>query len=161
MTKKLVYVLLMSLIVSCQTNSKKEEVDMNNFDLPIQKKHNENNIVGFACYEDGSTSKPVEIFSTILANKDYKKVKNKLEKTWPAEKFLATVICEKLVEKKLIILSESELHLIKKNKISKEEVETCSGCTNNDEVTLKDLFSNNKKYLMDQFYQWFKINLKT
>lgn len=159
MTKFVLYSFLLCSILGCQTETKRQEnrIEHDESTLPPPpKNYDPNNIIGFACYEAGSMSNSVESFSKLLQNKDYNSVKDRLEKESPADRFLATFLCEKLFEKNLITLSSKELSQIDRNKKSSELVVICSGCTNEDELTMKELFSPQKNYCMDELEEWFK-----
>ena len=140
--KKTFVLLLICTIFSCQ---KLQEIN------DIQK---ENGLVGFACQFAGVESKPVENITIILQNKDFYSIKKKLWSVSTAEKYLATIACERLDEKSKIKLTKNELNQIEINKSSDEEVSICEGCANREELTLNELFSSKGSFLSIPIEEW-------
>lgn len=159
MKKLIILIFILNLIFACQTEKQGQE-NVDDIDQsalpPPPKSYDRNNTIGFACYESGVMSNPVKSFSKILDNKDYNSLKSKLEKASPADKYLATFLCENLYERNLITLTLKELSQIDRNKNSEEFVTICSGCTNEDELTLKELFKSEENYLSDDLEEWLK-----
>ena len=77
-----------------------------------------------------------------------------------AEKFLATVSCEKLQQKKMIYLTKEELKQMEINKKSNEIVSTCSGCTNSEKMTLNELFTTENNYIKEETEDWLNEMIK-
>jgi hypothetical protein len=150
MTKQIYFLLIICLIFGCQ---KHEKIDDKIITIKLPKR-DKNNIVGFACFHAGSKSEPVKKISEILKNKNYKNLKGKLYNENPAEKYLATIACEKLEKKNLIKLTEMEFAQIKINKTSEEKVTICSGCTNEEELSMKDMFTSKQNFLADSAEEW-------
>lgn len=96
----------------------------------------------------------------ILKSKDYTTLKVKLYDESPAEKYLATIACEKLETKKLIKLTENEFAQIKINKTSEEKVTLCGGCTNEEELSLKQMFTSKKNFLAGSVEEWINEIIK-
>ena len=71
-----------------------------------------------------------------------------------------SAIKEKLENKKLIKLTEKELVQITINKASEEKVAICAGCTNGEELTLKEMFSSEKNFLADSAEEWLNEMIK-
>ena len=160
MNKQILFYLLIFLCFSCKEEQKEEVIQKTKvIKLPPKKITDENNVIGFACYYSGRKSKAVNKFSEILSKKDYSIIKGSLKATNIADKYLATAICEKLSQKKLINLTEEELNQIKKNKNSSEKVSTCAGCTNDETMTLKELLLE-KNYITEETEEWLNEMLK-
>ena len=157
--KKNILLLFLCLSISCQqkpvSKGTKNTVDDLQIPHPLEK-IDYNNVIGFACYESGSMTKPVKFFYDLIHNKNYVKVKEKLYSSVPAEKYLATILCEKLENKKSLKITIQEENQIKNNKSSKELVLTCTGCTNSDEVVLSDLLKFEQNYFTEQLEEWLK-----
>lgn len=118
------------------------------------------NLVGFACSEGGSESNIVRQFSEFLIGKDYPSIRSKLFSANPGEKYLATVVCQRLYQKQFIELSKKELKQIKSNKSSKDVVSICSGCTDWNKLTIQELFKSDRNFLKDRTEQWLKEMIK-
>lgn len=161
MKKQILFYLLIFVLFGCKNEQKEEVIQKTEvIKLPPRKiERDENNLIGFACYYSGQKSKPVKKFSEILLKKDYSIIIENLKAKNIADKYLATAICEKLSEKKLINLSEDELNQIKMNKNSSEKVSTCAGCTNDVTMTLKELFLE-KNYIMEETEEWLNKMIK-
>jgi len=160
--KQIIFLLIIFIPFSCkkqQENSSEKEVLVK---LPPlrQKVIDKNTLIGFACYYAGSKSNSVNKISEILKYENYKDLKAKLFEINPAEKYLATVACEKLEQKNLIILTEKESNQIKVNKFSKEKVTICSGCTNEEELTLKEMFYSEDNFLSESTEEWLNKMIK-
>ncbi|NHM03643.1 hypothetical protein [Flavobacterium celericrescens] len=161
MKKQVLFYLLIFVLFSCK-NEHKEEVLQKNQVIklpPRQIKIDKNNLIGFACFYSGKKSEPVEKFTEILLKKDYSNIIKNLKAKNIADKYLATAICEKLSQKKLINLTEEELNQIKMNKNSSEKVSTCAGCTNNKTMTLKELLLE-KNYISEETEEWLNKIIK-
>ena len=161
MNKLILFYLLIFVLFSCKKEQKLEVIQkIEVIKLPPRKiEIDENNLIGFACYYSGRKSEPVKKFSEILLKKDYSIIKENLKSTNIADKYLATAICEKLSQKKLINLTEEELNQIKKNKNSSEKVSTCAGCTNDEKMTLKELLVE-KSYITEETEEWLNKMIK-
>jgi hypothetical protein len=161
MTKKIVFYLLIFLSFSCKKETNQELTTENKIiRLPPKIIIDENTVIGFACYNSGKKSEPVKKFSKILVEKKYPIILKELNSINIADKYLATVICEKLLKKKLINLTEKEINQIKKNKNSNESVNTCAGCTNQEKMTLKELFTAEKNYIAEETEDWLNEMIK-
>ena len=162
--KQILFLLIVFIAFSCQKQQEKNNAKVNIENIPPppppRKVIDEKNMIGFACYHAGSKSKPVEKISEILKNKNYTTLKVKLYDVSPAEKYLATVACEKLEAKKLIKLTEKEFAQIKINKASDEKVTLCGGCTNEEELTLKEMFTSEENFLVDSVEEWINEMIK-
>lgn len=156
MIKQIYFLLIISLMFACQ---KQEKIDTKIITIKLPKR-DKNNIIGFACFYAGTKSEPVKKISEILKNKNYTTLKAKLYDVNPAEKYLATVACEKLETKKLIKLTEQEFAQIKINKESDEKVTLCGGCTNEEELTLKEMFTSKENFLADSVEKWINEMIK-
>jgi len=153
--KQILFLFIVFITFSCQKQQEKNNSKVTIVKLaPPQKVIDEKTLIGFACYYAGSKSKPVKKISEILKSKNYTTLKVKLYDVSPAEKYLATVACEKLETKKLIKLTEKQFAQIKINKASEEKITLCGGCTNEEELTLKQMFSSEENFLADSVEEW-------
>ena len=138
-------ILFIALIFfSCKNNKEVENENLKKelIDLPVQIKIiDENNLVGFACYYSGRRSEPVEKITEILERKNYNELKKKISSEKPAEKYLATFACIKLLKNEIIELDQNELNQIEENKKSDLKIDFCGGCTNNENYKISELFS--------------------
>ena len=161
MTKQILFYLLIFVIFGCK-NEHKEEVLQKNQVIKLPPRQiiiDKKNLIGFACFYSGKKSEPVEKFTEILLKKDYSNIIKNLKATNIADKYLATAICEKLLQKKLINLTEEELNQIEMNKNSSEKVNTCVGCTNKETMTLKELLLE-KNYISEETEEWLNKMIK-
>lgn len=155
--KQILLLLITFITFSCkkqQENRSAKEVMVQLHPPPPPKVIDKNTLIGFACYYAGSKSNSVKKVSEILKNKNYTNLKTKLYDVNPAEKYLATVACEKLEKKNLIKLTEEEFTQIKVKKSSKEKVTICSGCTKEEELTLKNMFYSEDNFLSNSTEEW-------
>ena len=83
-----------------------------------QDEVDKNEMVGFACYFEGSESKTVEKFAKKLKSENYKWIAKKLNAENNAEKYMSVIILEKLTELDKYKLNQTELNLIAKIKKS-------------------------------------------
>lgn len=123
------------------------------------RKIDENSLIGFACYSSGRKSKPVTEINKLLLSKDYSGIREKLYSKSVAERYLATVVCQRLEQKKTLSLTQTDQHQIEKNKNSDEKITICSGCTNEEEMRMKALFSS-ETFLSDYLKDWLNEMLK-
>jgi hypothetical protein len=158
--KQILFLFIFFLVFSCQKQQEKNTTEIITVKLPPRKVIDEKTLIGFACYYAGSKSNSVKNVSEILKNKNYANLKLKLYDVNPAEKYLATVACEKLETKKLIKLTEQEFAQIKINKESDEKVTLCGGCTNEEELTLKEMFTSKEIFLADSIEEWINEMIK-
>lgn len=161
--KQILFLFIVFIAFSCQKQEEKNNKKVTIVKLlppPPPKVIDEKTLVGFACDHAGSKSKPVIQISEILKSKNYITLKVKLYDISPAEKYLATVACEKLNTKKIIKLTEKEFTQIKINKTSEEKVTICSSCTNKEELTLKQMFTSKDNFLADSVEEWINNMIK-
>ena len=160
--KTLLILITISVSLSCQEQEKIKEVQTKRADISIQSKSvkSDDNLIGFACFEDGRKSQSVELFSELLTKKDYTGIRNRLVNKNPAEKYLASIVCLKLQEKKMIELTTEEKKQIKSNKRSFDLVTICSGCTDWEERTILELFQPNHTFLKEEIEVWLKEMIK-
>lgn len=112
--------------------------------LSAQKRFDNKEMVGFACFFAGTPSKTIKIYIQKLNNKNYKWISKQLKSKNKAEQFMSVITLEKLTELKKYKLNETEMKLISKIKKSEELVSVCAGCTYFQKVKLKTLFTNEK-----------------
>ena len=156
MIKLILLLSVISISANCNTHKRTEEnqKQIEEFPPPPARKIDKDNLIGFACYYSGSMSDPVKMFSNFLRKKDYKSIRKKLHDASPAERYLSTVTCERLLHKGLIKLTDTELNQIAKNKESKALISICSGCTSQEELTMQELFYSEKNFLSDNTKNW-------
>ena len=116
-----------------------------------------NEMVGFACYFEGSQSKTVQKVTNKLNNKNYKAISKILTSDNNAERFMAVITLEKLAELKKYDLNETEKKLISEIKQSDELVSICSGCTYFEKVSLKEILTEKNKLFAQN---WLNRNFK-
>jgi hypothetical protein len=163
MTKQILTLILFFSFFSCkkaETEKIKQETEKENIKIPPRIIIDYDNLIGFACYNSGKKSDPVKKISEILKKKEYKIIIKKLTEKNVAEKFLATVSCEKLQQKKMIYLTKEELKQMEINKKSNEIVSTCSGCTNSEIMTLNELFTTENNYIKEETEDWLNEMIK-
>lgn len=158
--KQILLLLIIFIVFSCQKQLENNNTKATIVKLPPRKLINEKTLIGFACYYAGSKSKPVKKITEILKSKNYTTLKVKLYDESPAEKYLATIACEKLETRKLIKLTENEFAQIKINKASEEKVTLCGGCTNEEELSLKQMFTSKENFLADSVEEWINEIIK-
>jgi len=88
-----------------------------------------NNTIGFMCGGAGSSTPIVNRAYNLLEEKKYEEITSMLFSKNPAENFLAVILCEKLKENGVLILSEKQAKRIAKLYKSNKKVEVCGGCT--------------------------------
>lgn len=118
-------------------------------------------MIGFGCYSNGRQSETVEKFDELLEEKKYNDFIYFLSSENNAEKALATFICEKLNKLKKIELTLENLEQIEKIKNSDELVSVCSGCTYFEKIPIKNLFSKEEKFLLEDYGNfWIEQSVK-
>lgn len=143
---------------SCKNTDKVEKVavatelvvpdfDTDNFD--------EKTLVGFGCSYDGQPSEAVQSITKILQARKYADLLKKISSDRPAEKYLATFACLKLLKKKKIELDCNQLAQMAANEKSDLLVYFCAGCTQNGKYKLSQLFSE-KNGFTREVEDWFK-----
>ena len=108
------------------------------FSSNAQKK----DMLGFTCYYGGTPSNSVIIIDSLVGTSNFQTIKKNLNSRKGSIQFLAIVICEYLVKIEKDSLSESEIKIIKKAYSSKKKISVCSGCTNFDQIELKELLND-------------------
>jgi len=101
-----------------------------------------NNTIGFMCGGAGSPTPIVNRVYNLLEEKKYEEITSMLFSKNPAENFLAVILCEKLKENGVLILSEKQSKRIAKLYKSNKKVEVCGGCTFMGFVKLSLLLNN-------------------
>lgn len=109
-----------------------------------QNKINREEIIGFACYEGGSSSAIVNDITFDIDSGNFKKVIRKLNSKISAERFMAVIVSERLSELNKYELSDREKDLIKEAYESEDFVSVCSGCSYFDSNPLKSLLLKEK-----------------
>lgn len=156
---KNIYIVLLLLLINfgCKNNNEfeKENLEKELIKLPPPpKKIDENSLVGFTCYYSGRKSKPVENITEIIENKKFEQLKKKIISNKPAEKYLATFACIKLLEKGIIKLNKDELNQIIENKLCDVEIYFCGGCTEAESYKLSKLLSEKTEFT-SEVENWF------
>jgi len=111
--------------------------------------------IGFACGEGGEGTALVDEFAKLITDKNYKQLRAGLYSPNPGVVYLATISCEKLAEERLIKLNGEELEQIEKNRHKSDTIYTCSGCTNSEYFTVKQLLSDTTNYIRTEAGWWF------
>lgn len=122
---------------------------------PSELNPNNYDEIGFKCGAGGNGTKSVEEFSKIIKNKNYIKLKASLYSQKPGTFYLATITCEKLAEEGMINLNKTELNQIKKNRSKTDTIYTCSGCTESEFFTVKQLLTDTNNYIKMEAEWWF------
>ncbi len=111
-------------------------------------------MVGFACGYSGKSSETVDNITELLEHKKYAELKKKIVSNKPAEKYLATFSCIKLLGKGRIELDGKDLHQIEVNKKSSLKIYFCGGCTENENYKMSQLFSKKIEFTLE-VENWF------
>jgi hypothetical protein len=109
--------------------------------------------LGFACYEDGSSTDQVNRVSLLVVKRDYIKIISLLNSTENADRFLSVIVLEKLKELKKIKISKADMNRMLNVRNSDSLVCVCSGCTYFEVLSLRELFLN-KGELYDEATFW-------
>jgi hypothetical protein len=125
--------------------------------LYAQDNVDKNEMVGFACYFEGSQSKTVEKYTRKLENKNYNWISKKLHSENNAEKYMSVITLEKLTELEKYEPTQTVLNLIAEIKKSTELVSVCSGCTYFQKVELKNMFTDE---MITMASNWLNYNFK-
>lgn len=72
---------------------------------------------------------------------------------------MSTIYCEKLAEEGLIKLKRSELEQIEKNRNKNDTIYTCSGCTESEYYTIKQLINDTTNNMRLEAGWWFDETL--
>ena len=114
---------------------------------------NSDEMVGFACAYAGSPSKTVDKVSKLIDKEEYQTIIKLLDSKNNAERFLAVIICEKLIELKKLTSTKEMSAKILDIYNSNDKVSVCSGCTYWDTMTLKNiLLKSNHIRVSAQFW---------
>ncbi|WP_418226172.1 hypothetical protein [Christiangramia sp. ASW11-125] len=108
--------------------------------LSAQENIDKEEMVGFACYYEGSASKTVKKVTRKLKNRNYSSISKLLNSENNAEKYMAAITLEELAKRNKYKLDPKEKLLIEKIKNSDELVSVCSGCLFFQKMKLKDMF---------------------
>jgi len=101
-----------------------------------------NEMVGFACYFEGSPTKTVIKVEKLLKSRNYKALSKLMMSGHNGERFLAIISLQRLTTLGRYDLSLTESDLIEKAKQSDEMVSVCSGCTYFAKVPMKAILAN-------------------
>jgi mRNA-degrading endonuclease RelE of RelBE toxin-antitoxin system len=127
--------------------------------LNAQDNVDKNEMVGFACYFEGSESKTVEKYAQKLKSKNYNWISKRLNSDNNAERYMSVITLEKLTELGKYKLKKAELKLIAEIKISTELVSVCSGCTYFEKVPLKEILRKEKILFAQNWLNYYLKNL--
>lgn len=140
MRKQLLLLLLIVLIKSSPTYSQYKDYDK---------------VLGFACGGAGSSTSVVRNAGTFLFEKKYKPIIKFLYSKNTAENFLGVIICEKLEQKKLIILKQKDLQRISMLYKSDKLVAVCGGCIPSENLKLSLLLKyKNSEGIREEADYW-------
>jgi len=99
-----------------------------------------NEMIGFACYAEGKSSKVVKKVTKKIERNRFKPISRLLKSDNNAERYMAVITLERLNELKRYNLNIKEKELIRIIKSSEQLVSVCSGCVNFKKTSLKELF---------------------
>ncbi|NOY47221.1 MAG: hypothetical protein GXO84_03255 [Chlorobi bacterium] len=119
-----------------------------------------NEMVGFGCGFAGEQSKPVQKVSKLIDKEKYDTIVQLLDSDNNAERFLAVVVCEKLIELNKLTLSKELKDKISIVYKSYARVSVCSGCTYWNKLTLTKMLENDNHMRLSANY-WLEHKLKT
>ncbi|MCL9804425.1 hypothetical protein NAT51_02755 [Flavobacterium amniphilum] len=142
---QILFALVIFPFLNCKEKSIPKTIEKQSIELvslPPEEKIDENRLIGFGCYFSGRKSEPVKVMGKLLTKKDYIGIRAKLSAKSTAERYLATAVCTTLEAKKVISLTPSEQTRIKQNMMSPDKVVFCSGCTFEEEFTMKELLAS-------------------
>jgi hypothetical protein len=94
-------------------------------------------MVGFACYYEGRSTRTVVKVSQLLKAKNYRAISKLISSGNNGEKYLAVIALQRLADQGQYQLSDSEKGLIAKAKPSDDMVSVCSGCTYFEKIPMK------------------------
>ena len=95
--------------------------------------------IGFDCGEAGSQSKVVQKVSKLIQKEKFNSIVLLLDSKNNAEKYLAVLVCEKLVALNKLNLTKAQNEKIAEIYKSNEIITVCSGCKYEEKLTLKNL----------------------
>lgn len=119
-----------------------------------------NEMVGFGCYEEGSQSKPVQKVSRLIDKEKFNSIIKLLDSENNAEKYLAVIVCEKLIELDKLILTQELNEKIAELYKSDGIVSVCSGCIYWDKLTLKNMLEKENHMRISSNY-WLDYKFKS
>lgn len=108
--------------------------------LGAQENIDKEEMVGFACYYEGSTSKTVKKFTRKLKNRNYSSISKLLSSENNAEKYMAVITLEELATRDNYKLDPKEKLFFERIKNSNELISVCSGCMFFQKMTIKEMF---------------------
>jgi hypothetical protein len=73
--------------------------------------------------------------------------------------YLSTISCERLKDEGLIQLNKSELKQIQENKTKTDTIYTCSGCTDSEYYTVKELLIDTNNLIHIEANWWMEYLL--
>jgi|GEM_PF-6118907 len=103
-----------------------------------------NNVVGFACYSSGSSTEKVSYFENLLNQKNIDSVSYYLTSKNSEEKYLSTIIMEKMNSEGKLTLSINQKLIIEQYYSSNDKVSICDGCNFNQKIELNLLLKPNE-----------------
>lgn len=119
-----------------------------------------NEMVGFGCGFAGEQSKSVQKVSKLIDKEKYDSIIQLLDSDNNAERFLAVVVCEKLIELNKLTPSKELQDKISIVSKSNDRVFVCSGCTYWDRLTLTKMLENDSSMRILANY-WLEHKFKT
>jgi len=103
--------------------------------------HTEGGTVGFSCSFVGRPSFSVLKMSKLASHAKFNRIRRKLVKGSTAEKYLAIILCETLVARNKIVLTDAELKIIEDSYGSSTKISICQGCTMFQTVSISELLA--------------------
>jgi|SRR5690554_5418280 len=122
-----------------------------------QSKAAHKEILGFACYEAGTSTAAVQKVEALIDEGKYDKIMKLLDSANTAERFLAVVACEKLAERGVLTLTEYQKKRIIENYNSERKVYVCAGCVYQDELELQTILHKENDFRRSAEH-WFDFN---
>lgn len=155
MKSVLIVLFFMLVLFSCTSNTEAtKDSNIETFSLPAVNPNNYDEI-GFACGAGGRGTVLVNEFAKLITDKSYNQLKTNLYSSKPGVIYLATISCERLAKEEMIKLNDTELTQIKKNRNKADTIYTCSGCTESEYFTLKQLLNDTTNYMRMNAGWWF------
>lgn len=157
-TMKLIAPILLILLISCTS---KKSVSKNS----IEYKETVDELfiedwkepqIGFACYDGGQETSIVRQFRHWFEQHKFDSITSELFSEHPSSVFLATFLSEKLEKERMIHLSEAKKNQILRNRQKTDLIYTCSGCTEFQNFSLKQVLTDSTNYILEEANWWFE-----
>lgn len=117
------------IFIGCATKEMEEKVERDPTEFLIENTNHNEIEIGFKCNADGSPTEVVRFFEELIQQKSYNEITLHLNNSNSAYRVLATILTEKLLEKRQLKSNSFIERAINRNKNSWDLVYFCSGCT--------------------------------